>query len=207
MRVYQMGGSRQDGGHYISVSTGRPTASQPPKYKHTHPVAQMERAKGAYVREGGAVTDVKTGKQLKPRPVAQTTQPKPRRRTAPRPRGDDSIFDTLAQRTAREDRLGQHYATHSKHAYIMAQCYATLVCPTNSEHYARSSVGNFIICPLLIPAPPRNTRHLVSSSKFANPPHYDLLEGTLCPCLDVRHKSGTCRRAHNGKPWLSVDMA
>ena len=63
----------------------------------------MERAKGAYVREGGAVVDAKTGKLLKNRPTAQTTQPKPRRRTAPKPRGDDSIFDTLAQRTARED--------------------------------------------------------------------------------------------------------
>ena len=76
MRVYQMGGSRQDGGHYISVSTGKPTASQLPKYKHTHPVTQMERAKGAYVREGGAVVDAKTGKLLKDRPATQTTQPK-----------------------------------------------------------------------------------------------------------------------------------
>ena len=50
MRVYQMGGSRQDGGHYISVSTGKPTASQLPKYKHTHPVAQMERAKAELAR-------------------------------------------------------------------------------------------------------------------------------------------------------------
>ena len=40
-------GMSEDGGHYISVSTGKPTASQLPKYKHTHPVTQMERAKGA----------------------------------------------------------------------------------------------------------------------------------------------------------------
>ena len=60
-------------------------------------------AQGAYVREGGAVVDAKTGKLLKNRPTAQPTQPKPRRRTAPKPRGDDSIFDTPAQRTARED--------------------------------------------------------------------------------------------------------
>ena len=55
----------------------------------------MERAKGAYVREGGAVVDAKTGKLLKDRPATQTTQPKTRRRTAPKPRGDDSIFDTV----------------------------------------------------------------------------------------------------------------
>jgi hypothetical protein len=95
--------SQQEGGHYISASTGKPTASQQRKYKHTHPVTQMERAKGAYVREGGAVVDAKTGKLLKDRPAAQTTQSKPRRRVAPKPRGDDSIFDTPAQRTARED--------------------------------------------------------------------------------------------------------
>ena len=49
------------------------------------------------------MVDAKTGKLLKDRPVAQTTQSKPRRHVAPKPRGDDSIFDTPAQRTARED--------------------------------------------------------------------------------------------------------
>ena len=56
---------RQKGGHYIGKASGEPTASQLPKYRHTHQSAQMARAKGAYVREGGMVVDAKTGQVIK----------------------------------------------------------------------------------------------------------------------------------------------
>jgi hypothetical protein len=81
-------GSGADGRSLHWVASGKATASQVPKYKHTHTKTQTENAKGVYVREGGAVVHRRgkassqnksdTSKAKNPSPKAKANIPSPR---------------------------------------------------------------------------------------------------------------------------------
>ena len=87
----QRGEGQHYGGHYVGAKTGKATASQVSKYKHTHPNTQTEGARGAYVREGGMVVHRRGKAPSKaPSPKAKSKpkepSPKPRAKANAKPK-------------------------------------------------------------------------------------------------------------------------